>query len=63
MYLVLVFDNPSKCGLNTLQFTPVETGQTPEERVAVIKATTHHTLAAKIAASSVKYVHDQQRRN
>ena len=31
----------SKCVLNTLQFAHVETGQAPEERVVVIKATTH----------------------
>ena len=36
--------NPSKCVSNTLQFEHVETGQTPEERVAVIKATTHQGI-------------------
>ena len=34
-----VCDNHSKSDLNTLQFVNVETGQTPEERVAVINAT------------------------
>ena len=42
---VTVFDNPSKCVLNTLQFEHVETGQTPEETVAVIKATTHQGIS------------------
>ena len=32
---VIVCDNPSQCILNTLQLVHVETGQTPEERVAV----------------------------
>ena len=38
---VTVCDNPSKCLLNTLQFMHVET---PKERIAVIKATTHHSI-------------------
>ena len=41
---VTVCDNPSKCVLNTLQFTHVETGKIPEERVAVIKATNHQGI-------------------
>ena len=36
-----VCDNPCKCVLNTLQFAHLETGQTPEETVAVIEAITH----------------------
>ena len=40
-----VCDNPSKCVLNTLQFTHVKTGQAPEERVAVIKAATHQGIS------------------
>ena len=40
-----VCDNPSKCVLNTLEFAHVETGQTPEERVAVIKATAHQDIS------------------
>ena len=39
---VWVCDNPSKCVLNTLH---VETVQTPEERVAVIKAITHQGIS------------------
>ena len=42
-----VCDNPNKCILNTLQFVHVENGQTPEERVAVIKLTTHQGIACK----------------
>ena len=37
---ITVCDDPNKCVLNILQFSYVETGQTPEERVAVIKSTT-----------------------
>ena len=44
---VTVCDNPSKCVLNTLQFAYVETGQTPEERVAVIKVTTHQSISCQ----------------
>ena len=36
------YNNPSKCVFNTLQFAHAETGQTPEETVAVIKATSRH---------------------
>ena len=39
-----VCDNPSKGILNTLQFAHVETGHTPEERVAVIRATAHQSM-------------------
>ena len=42
---VTVCDNPSKRVLNTLQFAHVETGQIPEQRVAVIKATTHQGIS------------------
>ena len=42
---VTVCDNPSKCVLNTLQFAHLETGQTPEERVAVIQVTTHQGIS------------------
>ena len=43
----MVCDNPIKCVLNTLvlQLAHVETGQTPEERVAVIKATIHQGIS------------------
>ena len=41
---VTVCDNPSKCTFNTLQFVQVETGQTPEEIVAVIMVTTHQDI-------------------
>ena len=41
---VTVCDNPSKC-VNTLQYAHVETGQTPVERVAVIKANTHQGIS------------------
>ena len=34
-----------KCVLNTLQFAHVETGQTPKERVVVIKETTHQDIS------------------
>ena len=37
-------DNCSKCVLNTRQFAHVGTEQTPEERVAVIKKTTHQSI-------------------
>ena len=40
-----VFDNPNKCVLNTLQFVYIETGQTPADRVAVIKTTTHQGIS------------------
>ena len=42
---VTVSDNLSKCIFNTLQFAHVVTAQTPEERVAVIKATTHQGIS------------------
>ena len=41
---VTVCGNPRKCVLNTLQFAHVENGKIPEERVAVIKATTHQSI-------------------
>ena len=41
---VTVCDNPGKCILLTLQFAHVETGKTPEEKVAVIKVTTHQGI-------------------
>ena len=44
---VTVCNNPSECVLNTLQFAHVETGQTPEERVVVIKATTHQGISCQ----------------
>ena len=47
-----VCNNSSKCVLNKLQFVHVDTGQTPEERVAIIKT---KALAARIADPSVKY--------
>ena len=33
--------------LNTLQFAHVETGHTPEDRVAIIKATVHQGINRK----------------
>ena len=53
--MATVCDNPRKYVLNTLQCAHVETGQTPEERVAVIKVTTHQGITVRMAASSVKY--------
>ena len=44
---VTVCDNPDKCVMNTLQFAHVETGQTPEERVAVIKVTTYQGIGCQ----------------
>ena len=44
---VTVCDNPSKCVLNTLLFAHFETGQTLEERVAVIKATGHQGIGCQ----------------
>ena len=44
---ISVYNNPCKCVLNALQFAHVETGQTPEERVAVIKATTHQGISCQ----------------
>ena len=41
---VTVCDNPSKCVLKKMLFAHVETGQTPEGRVAVIKVTTHQGI-------------------
>ena len=43
-HCVTVCDNSSKCVLNTPQFVLVETGQTSEERVEVIKVTTHQLM-------------------
>ena len=37
--------NPSKNVLNTLQFVNIKSGQTPEERVAVIEMTTHQGIS------------------
>ena len=45
MPFVSVLDNPSKCVLNTLAFVHVETGQFPENKVEVIKATTHQGIS------------------
>ena len=42
---VTVCDNPGKRVLNTLLFAHVESGHTPEERDAVIKATTHQGIS------------------
>ena len=42
---VTVCDNPGKCVFNTLQFMHVQTSKTPEENVAVIKATTHQGIS------------------
>ena len=42
---VTVCDNPSKCDLNTLQFAPVGTIQTPEERVVEIKVATYQGIS------------------
>ena len=42
-----VCDNLNKCILNTLQFVHGENGQNPEERVAVIKLTTHQGIGCK----------------
>ena len=44
---VTLCDNPSKCVLNKLQFAHVETRQTPEERVAVIKASTPQHISSQ----------------
>ena len=44
MCIVTVCDNLSKCVLNKLQIAHFETGLTPEERVAGIKATTHQGI-------------------
>ena len=44
-------DNPSKCVLNTLQFAHLETGQTPEDRVAVIKVTIKAINPAEYSSS------------
>ena len=45
VYLVqfTVCYNPSECVLTTLQCAPVETGQTSEERIAVVK--THQGIS------------------
>ena len=40
-----VSDNPGKHVVNALQFTHVETRQTPEEKVTVIKLTTHQGIS------------------
>ena len=40
-----VCNNPGKCVLNTLQFAHVDSGQTPIERVAVIKVTTQQGIS------------------
>ena len=45
--LVTVCENPSKCVLNTLHLVHAENGQTPEESVAVIKATTHQGISCQ----------------
>ena len=42
---VIVCDNPGKCVLYTLQLVHVETKQTPEERVVVIKVITHQGIS------------------
>ena len=49
---VTVCDNPSKCASNTLQFAQVETGQTPEERVAEIMMTTHQDIFTDLICTS-----------
>ena len=47
---VKVCDNPSKCVLNTLQFAHVETGHTPEEKVAAITTTTHQGISCRYSS-------------
>ena len=61
---VTVCANPSKCVLDTLQFAHVETGQTPKERVAVMKETTHQSSShqdssfiCQILSNSPKITH------
>ena len=41
---IVIRSNPAKCVLNTLQFSHVETGQTSEKRVAVVKTTAHQSI-------------------
>ena len=38
---ITVYDNPSKCISGTLEFAHVKTRQTSEERIAIVKVTTH----------------------
>ena len=61
---VSLCDNPGKCVLNKLQFVHVETGQTPEERVGVIKATTppgishqDSSLISQILSNPIEITH------
>ena len=44
---VAVCNNASKRVLITLQFVHVQTGQTPKERFAVIKAATHQGISCQ----------------
>ena len=44
---VTVCDNPSKCVLNTLEFAHVETGQTPKERISLMKVTAYQSISCK----------------
>ena len=44
---ITVYDNPSKCVLNALQFAYVETGWISEERDAVVKKTTHQGISCQ----------------
>ena len=46
---VTVGDNPSKCA-------HVETGQTPEERFAVIKVTTHQGISCRQDSSLISQI-------
>ena len=45
MCIVTVCKNPSKCVLHTPHFAHVETEPTPDERVAVNKATIHQGIS------------------
>ena len=52
---ISVCDNPSKSILDTLQFVHVKTGQSSEERSAIVKMTTYKCICCRIAASSIRY--------
>ena len=45
LYLsITVFDSPSKCVLDTVQFVHIKSRETCEERIEVVKTTTHQDI-------------------
>ena len=44
---LLIWDNPSKCVVDTLEFVHVQTSQTSEERITIVKVNTCQRICYK----------------